>query len=473
MPTLILFRSTLATCALALLTFTSTQHAFGDASRFEKRQALLSYFGVMAEASYFDEIKYVDNTQTLQGFKTIARYIDPANTLAQYATIDTAKITVFQDKHTKQVVDFSLSFKAAGTTPSDPLSLLPAIKRIKFNRPESPLKGLRVAIDPGHMGGPFWDKETGKYVRVKDGRHVSEGELALYTALLLSRDLKEMGAEVLLTRTTLAPATTSTIEDFNFTFYANQELAASTDEPWFDELLDSAPLGPELFANAKKRKELRRLYSERKRGDYFTKRVDLQERAKKINEFNPHITLIIHYDSPDLVEHPPHDRAGFKITPLQTSINAVRTYIAGNAQPNEWASREARANLLRHLFDGHRWMESAVFSSALVSAVSNYTGIPMRKDGADEGAIKVGDGVYARNLALTRLINRGATSYIEVLYYNYKREFDALAKRAMRADIDGVQFTYSPRLDDIANGLRQGILDYVNPDAAKLPGPLF
>lgn len=448
--------------------------ACGDSTRFEKLNAVFEALKLSQERSYYADIKYLDGAQTRQGFETVLKYVDPNGGLARYSRIDEDKIIVFQDRDTKQVVDFSLAFKPGSSVPSDPTGLIHALRRVAANRStKEPLQGLRVALDPGHMGGKIWDKRTGKYVRVKDGRHVSEGEIALQVSLLLSRELKNLGAEVLLTRQTLTAVSTLDYETFDYTPYAQERLRASADQDWFDRLLESEPLGSELIEKAKTHREVRKLYRPLQRNPYFITRADLQARADIINAFNPHLTLIIHFDSPDSDEKPTKDKEGFTLTPLQTRVNTIRAYVPGNAFAEEFATREQRAGIIRHLFDGHRWVESNVLSSALVAAVSASTNIPIKKSSTDQGAIKVHDGVYARNLALNRLITKGATSYLEILFYNYEKEFNRLALRDKSDQIDGINIDYSSRLDDIVNGLKQGILDYVNANATKQPNPLL
>ena len=71
---------------------------------------------------------------------------------------------------------------------------------------EYPLKGLRVALDPGHLGSSMEQAELeGKYVKVRpnDNREAIafwEGNLNLTTAHLVKRELEKMGATVMMTR---------------------------------------------------------------------------------------------------------------------------------------------------------------------------------------------------------------------------------------------------------------------------------
>jgi hypothetical protein len=97
---------------------------------------------------------------------------------------------------------------------------------------------------------------------------------------------------------------------------------------------------------------------------------------------------------------------------------------------------------------------------ALTKAISNTTGITILNSGTDVNAIRVNDGVYARNLALTRHVRADATAYMELARYDYAPEFLKLSKKDRETTINGVTFTYPSRLDDFVAGLAQGISEF-------------
>lgn len=77
-----------------------------------------------------------------------------------------------------------------------------------------PLEGLRIAIDPGHIGGKWvtWDDRHFK-LGGPDTLEVREGEMTLIVAQLLRRDLTLLGAEVQLTRESNNPVTRDRVEN--------------------------------------------------------------------------------------------------------------------------------------------------------------------------------------------------------------------------------------------------------------------
>lgn len=71
---------------------------------------------------------------------------------------------------------------------------------------ESPLQGLRIAIDPGHIGGDFSSTEERDF-GVPGDKRVREGEIALLAARHLKPLLEKQGAVVSLVRENNAPVT--------------------------------------------------------------------------------------------------------------------------------------------------------------------------------------------------------------------------------------------------------------------------
>src|SRR5262249_45969752 len=84
---------------------------------------------------------------------------------------------------------------------------LPAAKRDK------PLSGLKIALDPGHLGGS-WAKMEERWFQVGDSKPVQEGDLTLRVAQLLARRLRDLGAKVSFVRSNDEPITGKRPDDF-------------------------------------------------------------------------------------------------------------------------------------------------------------------------------------------------------------------------------------------------------------------
>jgi len=69
-----------------------------------------------------------------------------------------------------------------------------------------PLTGIKIAIDPGHIGGA-WAKMEERWFVVGDEKPVQEGNMTLQVAKLLKPRLEALGASVTLVRDRLEPVT--------------------------------------------------------------------------------------------------------------------------------------------------------------------------------------------------------------------------------------------------------------------------
>ncbi len=100
---------------------------------------------------------------------------------------------------------YRLSFALPGQEKAVPRSW-----RAKSERPASDpsqaLKGLHVAIDPGHLGGE-WAQMEERWFTIGQGKPVTEGDMTLYVARLLKPMLEAHGAKVSLVRDQTQPIT--------------------------------------------------------------------------------------------------------------------------------------------------------------------------------------------------------------------------------------------------------------------------
>jgi N-acetylmuramoyl-L-alanine amidase len=71
---------------------------------------------------------------------------------------------------------------------------------------DQPLAGMRIAIDPGHIGGE-WAKMEARWFVIGQGTPVSEGDMTLRVANLLKPQLEAMGAQVSMVRSKNEPVT--------------------------------------------------------------------------------------------------------------------------------------------------------------------------------------------------------------------------------------------------------------------------
>src|ERR1700676_1461474 len=81
------------------------------------------------------------------------------------------------------------------------------------NNKDKPLAGLRIALDPGHLGGK-WAIMEERWLQVDDKPPVTEGDLTLRVSRMLAPRLKQLGAKVLFVRNNTEPVTSKRPDDF-------------------------------------------------------------------------------------------------------------------------------------------------------------------------------------------------------------------------------------------------------------------
>lgn len=278
--------------------------------------------------------------------------------------------------------------------------------------PLKPLKGLRVAIDPGHVAGDmdmakiekkFLDMKPDSTGKLNEHVQIMEGQLTLNTALLLKSSLEQAGAIVMLTRSR-----------------PNESAFGKTFDEWmkkdYDHAVDSlvkegrmTPREKSALAKASKRDIFRKVFFE----------LELQERARKINAFKPDITVIIHYNVDD-------DNTNWK-QPSDENYNMA--FVGGSFMKGELNTPLARLEFLRLIVCDD--IEGSVQLSALaVKQFGEQLDVPLAatKDAkylSDYCMETTAEGVYARNLTLTRLVH-GTLVYGETLCQDNMKECIAL-----------------------------------------------
>jgi N-acetylmuramoyl-L-alanine amidase len=303
------------------------------------------------------------------------------------------------------------------------------------------LHGLRIAIDPGHIAN---DLATGdlekKHIKFKqdlvrglpDSIEIAEGMLTYATAVLLKQQLEAEGAHVMLTR----PGGTSAF--------------GKTYRQWKKEDLEKAV--DSLYKTGELRASQRTYFLSPKADDRDIFRVifrdlDLAKRAELVNEYNPDITIIIHYNVDETNAEWLH--------PSKRDFNM--TFVGGAFMKNDLSGPEKRFEFLRLLVSDD--LERSVeLSSAVIGSFEKTLEVQTAGDldarYITEGCIPAGKkGVYCRNLQLTRYIHSPLV-YGETLYQDNIKESQLLNKETDK--------TKNIRVQQVADAYLQGILNFYN-----------
>lgn len=324
-----------------------------------------------------------------------------------------------------------------------------AVKRPSFRIPEKPLAGWKIALDPGHVAndtamGHLEQKFIAMNVPVslnnqKDSMPVTfaEGQLTWQTANLLAYRLRNAGAEVFLTRN--GPGMTA----FGKTFAQWKKDDYSRT---LDSLLKIDPANQNLKdLKSGKMKEDRSIFR------FVFRDAELRKRAELINEFNPDLTVVIHYNVDET--NAPWSKP--------TTKNFCMLFVPGSFEAGELATPEDRFDFLRLLLLDD--IEQSIQVSGFVGLqFSSKLDVPLAGP-ADATYLSTScrkvkkQGVFARNLSMTRLVH-GPIVYGETLYQDNRYEARMLADMSL-SDMQSKQTT-SKRVMQVADAYFEGILQW-------------
>jgi hypothetical protein len=289
--------------------------------------------------------------------------------------------------------------------------------------PGKPLAGLRVTIDPGHLGGT-WAKMEERWFRVGDSKPVIEGDMTLLVAKLLAARLKALGASVSLTRSKPGPTTRDRPRGLL------KEAAASL----ADRGLRATP--------AALKAESERL---------FYRVSEIRRRARLVNgSLRPDIVLCLHFNA---------EAWGNEKKPVLVRDSHLHFLVTGVWSARELAHEDQRHDMLVKLL-GRTFPEELGVTNAIAGSMARATRLPPYTY-KSPNAVRVGDNpyVWARNLLANRLFQCPVV-YIEPYVMNSRGDF----ARIQAGDYEGTRVIGGiPRKSiyrEYADSLAQGLVDY-------------
>jgi N-acetylmuramoyl-L-alanine amidase len=421
------------------------------AEAYQRSQAVFNYFGLPLEHSNQEDLRPFQKATSLPEMQAILKIYDVDNQLKRFVRIESQAMEVFLDRDGLAKKDFDLEFSSDENSHHVSQSLL-NLEAAKKNPTDLPLKNLRIALDPGHMSTHAWDIRTGKFVKDLKGVVISEGMINLQTCLVLKAELEKLGATVLVTREDHNPVTKTPLESLDLQEFGHRALRERSLEDWFQALLSKAAPGPELYKAFENNLIFKSLFKESARDNYFILREDLEARVEIMNEFNPDISLVIHYDTSD----PPGNPNGVG----SRSYSKVKTYVHGGLAKEEWATQEDRMHVLLHVLDPLSWNASFNLAKSVVNNMVQTLSLSHDVSGGGSSRL-VAPGVFARNLFITRKMHGHAHTYVECLHYNDPSEFKSFLQKDFELEIDGKTTYFSKRLQQVAFGIRDGVVEFV------------
>ncbi len=349
----------------------------------------------------------------------------------EWSKLDTVKkmLNHFNDDSLLAVINSGKTFSTLGYSETN---------RKQYIENNKKLSGIKIAIDPGHIAG---DMKTAmlekKYIQFNYNNQsiaIVEGVLTLQTALILKHRLEEQGAKVMLTREK-----------------PNQTAFGITFKEWlekkFKNAVDSSCKLNEI--NEQEKTFLLTKATQREMFRTYFNNLDMRQRAKKINEFAPDLSVIIHYNVDE-------KNTEWK-KPTEKNYNMVFT--AGSFLKAELEKPIDRLSFFRLLLTDDT-EQSTKLAENLINSFTGKLNVPPADstvaDYLTKYCIAESKGVYARNLTLTRLV-KGVVIYGETLYQDNTAECIQLSK--LNTEVYGIKT--SARVRQVAEAYYEGIISYL------------
>lgn len=316
---------------------------------------------------------------------------------------------------------YVLRFAGSGAKP------VPRFWRAKAELPPpakgKPLAGLRIAIDPGHIGGK-WAKMEERWFQIGKGKPVTEGDMTLRVAKLLEERLKKLGAEVRLTRTGGNPLTKLRPEKLQKE--ARRSLAENNRKAT-------------AFALRKESEKL------------FYRTAEIRSRAWLVNAvIKPDLVVCLHFNA---------EGWGDPARPSLVDKSHLHFLVTGAWSRDELEYEDQRFEMLYKLLSRSLEEEKPV-SEALARSLAAATKLPPFIYHGNN-AVRVGEGdyVWGRNLLANRLF-KCPVVYAEPYVMNSRQDY----ARIQAGDYKGTRtFGGTPRKSiyrEYADAMADGIVAY-------------
>jgi N-acetylmuramoyl-L-alanine amidase len=309
-------------------------------------------------------------------------------------------------------------------SPKQPYFRLPS--EIPDRSAEQPLAGVRIALDPGHLGGQ-WARMEGRSFQVEGYPRFQEGDWTLAVAKQLKPELVALGAEVHLLRDDDTPATKLRPGDLKG--YARDWLLmrnATSEEP--------SPSAVQHWAEL-----------------IFYRVAEMRARARLVNQqIRPDLVLSIHFDAapwPDPEKPSPVD------------FSKAHALIHGAYSKRELALDDQRHELMRKLLNTS-WKIEAPLAVALMEGLAETTGLPaFHYSTPNARSVEGSDYVWARNILATRLMACPVV-LLEVHHANSQSFLEMLSEQKAGFDASGT----CPIIELYVEGVVLGLKRFFSPE---------
>ena len=324
----------------------------------------------------WSELERYQETITRKEFEhLLTRFYNPSKVIYRYLDINDQRVIIFNDRGNSKI-DFTLRFapnEASKKPASFTYKTVSDLNALR-NPPNKPLQGVKIALDPGHIGGKWAGMEE-RQISWASYPLIREGDANLIVSKKVKPRLEELGATVMLTHEISEPLTPTRPEDYM----------------------------AEARAEGRSGGALRRQAEM-----YFYRREEIYQRGQLLkNKFRPDFNLSIHFNATEL-------SGGGTIT----HDNRHAFFINAAFGPDEVDREMWRYFLFSKLLERSIPMEAAMGDS-LTEEILKVAPLRANAYAWTKYTCPINDNPYnnGRNLAMTREFP-GPTVLCELFYMN-------------------------------------------------------
>ena len=347
---------------------------------------------------------------------------------AAYLRINDSQVVIYSDLAKRQPL-FTLHF-AASSSSEKPLPYEYKTKATSSD-PSRPLAGIKIALDPGHIGGD-WAKLEGRYFKLGGDPPVEEAKLAMITCTLLAERLEADGADIVWAKRGYEPTT-----DLRPDSLHREAIAALSMNPNTTKKISGEGAIQRMINN--------------EAALLFYRTAEIRARAEKVNALHPDVTICVHYNADDW-GNPDH--------PTLIGHSRLVIFVNGAYERSELVFDDTKFDLLRKLLDRDAVAEERGCEDVGQAMLDEFK-YPPEDYAAGYFAKHVTHvpSVYARDLLANRLYH-GPVIYCEGPYMNaYDAYYRIIAGDYLgQREIHGQEYPSIYR--QYAESVEKGVLKY-------------
>ncbi|HWM25625.1 MAG TPA: hypothetical protein VNP98_12440 [Chthoniobacterales bacterium] len=327
---------------------------------------------------------------------------------------------------------FTLQFAKEGRRPQLGVRSWRTAQSLPRQKRQGALAGLRIALDPGHIGGE-WAQMEERWFQVGDAPPVKEGEMTLQVARMLAPKLRALGAHVSFVRNKTEPVTPLRPDDLKEAARAVLR-AGGTENPREDF---DGPDDPLKDQTVRWQSEI-----------LFYRSSEIRHRARLVNaRLRPDLVLCLHFNA---------EAWGDERNPTFIDKNHLHLLVNGTYLAPELAFDDERFEMVRRLLSRVSDEEIKIADEVAATMAQAMQLPPYQYTTGTVTPVGTSGYVYARNLVATRLYQ------CPVLYFEpYVMNNSEVFARIQAGDYEGTRSIngverpsiYREYVDSVVKGL--------------------